>query len=254
MRGVGTLINVVAILLGSSLGIFAGHRLSERIRETIMQGLGLATLAIGIVGLEPLYDQDAGLRRFVILIIAMILGGIVGEALRLEDRLTSLGERLQRRFGGRKAEDTLPGSQDSDAELSRGNFVEGLVVASTVYTVGALTILGAVEDGLGISIRLLAIKSTLDGIASVGFASVYGWGVAASVIPLVIYQMFFTIGAAGIEPLLTDEVVAQLSATGTLLVIGIGLRLLDIAQLRIVSLLPALLFAPLIAGFYEAFA
>ena len=250
MRGVGTLINVVAILVGSSVGIFAGHRLSERIRGTFMQGLGLATLAIGIVGLEPLYDPDAGLRRFVILIIALILGGLVGEVLRLEERLTSLGEALQRRFGGREmgAGDLL----GEDSERRRRDFVEGLVVASTVYTVGALTILGSVEDGLGRGIRLLAIKSTLDGIASVGFASIYGWGVAASVIPLAIFQIFFTVGAAGVEPLLTEEVVAQLSATGTLLVLGIGLRLLDIARIRVIALLPALLFAPVIAGLYEA--
>ncbi|HEX2235006.1 MAG TPA: DUF554 family protein [Actinomycetota bacterium] len=129
-----------------------------------------------------------------------------------------------------------------------GAFVEGFVVASTVFCVGPLTVLGAVEDGLGTTIRLLTIKSTLDGIAAVGFASVYGWGVLASLVTIAIYQGLLTAAATLIEPLATGEVLAQLGATGSLLVAGIALRLLDVAEVRVVNLLPALVVGPLVAG------
>ena len=153
-------------------------------------------------GMEPLFDPDEGLRRFVILIIAMITGGLLGEALKLEERLESLGEKLRTR---------LVRSPDRDTHTS---FIEGFVVASTVFCVGPLTIVGAVEDGLGVSIRLLAIKSALDGFAAIGFASVYGWGVLASLITLIVYQGGMTAAAALVEPLMTEEVLATLGAVG----------------------------------------
>jgi uncharacterized membrane protein YqgA involved in biofilm formation len=125
-------------------------------------------------------------------------------------------------------------------------------VASTVFCVGPLTIVGAIEDGTGVSIRLLVIKSALDGFAAIGFASVYGWGVLGSLITLIVYQGGLTAGASLVEPLMTDEVLAVLGAVGSLLVLGIGLRLLDITRVRVVALLPALFIGPLIAGVIEA--
>lgn len=244
MRGLGTLINLIAVAAGGSFGMFAGDRLPERIRRTIMQGLGLVTLAVGIVGLEPLYDADAGLRRFIILIAGMIVGGLIGEALRLEDRLEAAGGVLQRRFAGRRH--NVP-------EGDPHRFVEGFVISSTVFCTGPLTIVGSIEDGLGISVRLLAIKSALDGFAAIGFASVYGAGVLASLGTILVYQGGLTLASSLIEPLVTPEVLAQLGATGSLLVLGIGFRLLDIARIRIVSLLPALLVGPVVAGLIEVF-
>ena len=250
MSGLGTLINLAAVAIGGGLGMFAGDRLPERVRRTIMQGLGLVTLAVGIVGLEPLYDPDAGLRRFIILIAGIILGGLVGEALRLEDRLESFGSRLQRRWSGGPAE---PGNPERPLEAMKENrFVEGFVVASTVFCAGPLTVLGSIEDGLGISIRSLAIKSALDFFAAIGFASVYGAGVLASLVTILVYQGGLTLAASLVEPLMTAEVIAQLGAVGSLLVLGIGLRLLDIARVRIVSLMPALIIGPAIAGAVEA--
>jgi uncharacterized protein len=248
MRGLGTLINLVAVAAGGGIGLFAGDRLAEHTRRTIMQGLGLVTLAVGVVGLEPLYDPDAGLRRFIILIAAIILGGLVGEALRLEDRLEGVGDRLQRRWSKNDRLD----AGDLEGTDADHRFVEGFVVASTVFCAGPLTILGSIEDGLGISIRSLAIKSALDFFAAIGFASVYGPGVLASLVTILIYQGGLTLAASLIEPLMTAEVIAQLGAVGSLLVLGIGLRLLDVARVRIVGLMPALIIGPAIAGVFEA--
>ena len=244
MRGLGTLINLAAVALGGGLGLFVGDRLPERMRVTIMQGLGLVTLAVGVTGLEPLYDADLGLRRFIILIGSIIAGGLLGEALRLEDRLERFGNRIRKRF--RVKEDPhahhLP---------DHSSFVEGFVVASTIFCVGPLTILGGIEDGLGDGIRLLTIKSALDGFAALGFASVYGIGVLASLAVILVYQGGITLAATLVEPLMTTEVIAQLGAVGSLLVLGIALRLLEIKQIRVVNLLPALFLGPLAAGIVE---
>ena len=242
MRGLGTLVNLATVAVGGVAGVYLGHRLPERIRETIMQGLGLVTLAVAIVGLEPLFDKDLGLRRAVILIASLTAGAVIGELLRLEERLERLGETLRRRFAG-KSDDRIE---------TRRNFVEGFVVASTVFCVGPLTVLGSVEDGLGLSVRLLTIKSALDGIAAIGFASVYGWGVLASLFTILIVQGAFTALAIFVDPLLTGEVLAQLGVVGSLLVAGIGLRLLEIKNVRVVSLTPALLIGPLAAGLVDS--
>ncbi|MFN2488774.1 MAG: DUF554 domain-containing protein [Actinomycetota bacterium] len=243
VTGLGTVINVIAVAVGGVAGVFIGDRLPETMRRTIMQGLGLVTLAVAVVGLEPLFDADAGLRRFIIMIAAIICGGVAGEALHLAERLERVGERLRDRFHVEEEIETLG---------SRSRFVEGFVVASTVFCVGPLTILGAIQDGLGGSIRLLAIKSALDGVASIGFASVYGWGVLGSLVTIAAYQGLVTLGASLVAPLMTAEVLAELGAVGSLLVMGIALRLLDIAEIRVVNLLPALLLAPLFAGLVEA--
>jgi uncharacterized protein len=248
MRGLGTLINLIAVSVGGGLGLFAGDRLPERIRRTIMQGLGLVTLAVGIVGLEPLYDPDAGLRRFIVLIAGIILGGLVGETLELEERLERLAGRLQERWTGRSGGPDNPGAGEATKDHT---FVEGFVVASTVFCAGPLTVLGSIEDGLGISIRSLAIKSALDFFAAIGFASVYGVGVLGSLLTILVYQGGLTLAASLVEPLMTAEVIAQLGAVGSLLVLGIGLRLLDIARIRIVGLMPALIIGPAIAGVVE---
>ena len=240
MRGLGTVINLLTVTAGSLVGIYIGHRFPERMRRTIMQGLGLATIAVAVVGFEPLFDADEGLRRAVIMIASITVGAVVGEALRLEERLEAAGERLRRRFE--------PGEDDSGSD---SRFVEGFVVASTVFCAGPMTLLGAIEDGLGISIRLLAIKSTLDGIAAIGFASVYGWGVLGSVITIAIFQGLMTVLAVAIEPVVTSEVIAMLSAIGGVLVLGIALRLLEIKEIRVISLSPALVIGPVVAALVE---
>lgn len=267
MHGLGTLINMTTVAAGTLVGIAVGDHLPDRVRETIMSGLGLVTLAIGIIGLAPLTDPGASLVRSVILIAAVILGGVVGELADLEARLERVGERIRRRVGARPAgleqnehlspRRTAGEGRDADpaepAEgASRSRFVEGFVIASTVFCVGPLTILGATQDGLGLSIRLLTIKSALDGVASVGFASVYGWGVLGSLATLLVYQGGLTVAASLLGPLLDHEVLAELGVVGSVLILGIGLRLLDVARIRIVNLMPALVAGPLIAAAVEA--
>ncbi len=246
MRGLGTIINLVTVTAGGLIGVYVGHRFPERMRRTIMQGLGLATVAVAIVGFEPLFDPDAGLRRAVILIASITVGAAVGEALRLEDRLEAAGEWLKRRFA--------PKEEEGDGPGGHSRFVEGFVVASTVFCAGPMTLLGGIEDGLGISIRLLAIKSTLDGIAAIGFASVYGWGVLASLITIAVFQGLVTALAVVIEPLVTTEIVAMLSAVGGVLLLGIALRLLEIKEVRVISLAPALVLGPVAAAIVDALA
>ena len=242
MRGLGTVINLITVTAGGLIGVYIGHRFPERMRRTTMQGLGLATIAVAIVGFEPLFDPDLGLRRAVIMIASVTLGAVVGEALRLEDRLEAAGERLKRRFAPK---------EDDGTEGRHPRFVEGFVVASTVFCAGPMTLLGGIEDGLGISIRLLAIKSTLDGIAAIGFASVYGWGVLASLITIAVFQGAVTALAVVIEPIATTEVVAMLSAIGGVLLLGIAVRLLEIKEIRVISLSPALLLGPAAAAVVE---
>lgn len=246
MRGLGTIINLLTVTAGGLIGVFVGHRFPEQMRRTIMQGLGLATVAVALVGFEPLFDADAGLRRAVIMIASLTVGAMLGEALRLEQRLEGLGEKLRRRFAPNEGE-VAP-----DGKHSR--FVEGFVVASTVFCAGPMTLLGGLEDGLGVSIRLLAIKSTLDGIAAIGFASVYGWGVLASLITIAVFQGAVTALAVVIDPVVTAEVIAMLSAVGGVLVLGIALRLLEIKDIRVIGLSPALLLAPVAAALIERFA
>lgn len=237
--------NLITVAAGGALGVVIGHRIPASMRRTIMQGLGLVTVAIAVTGFAPLLDPDHGLKRAVIAIASIIGGGIIGEALRLEDRLAGIGDRLRRRVG---VED-----EDAPVEIERSSFVEGFVVASTVFCAGPLTILGAVEDGLGMSIRLLAIKSTLDGFAAIGFASVYGWGVLASLVTIAVFQGGLTALGVVIEPLLNAEVLAQLGTVGSLLVLGIALRLLELVDVKVVNLVPALVLAVLGAGIVEAF-
>lgn len=242
MRGLGTIINLFTVAAGGLVGVYVGHRFPERMRQTIMQGLGLATIAVAVVGFAPLFDADDGLRRTIIMIGSITVGAAVGEALRLEERLEGAGERLRRRF--------TP-SEDDDRVSKHPRFVEGFVIASTVFCAGPMTLLGGIEDGLGVSIRLLAIKSTLDGIAAIGFASVYGWGVLASLITIAIYQGAITALAVVIDPLVTGEVIAMLGAIGGVLVLGIGLRLLEIKEIRVISLTPALVLGPVAAGIIQ---
>ncbi len=246
MRGLGTLLNLVAVAAGGLGGAVAGDRIPDAMRRTIMQGLGLTVVAVAIGGFGPLYGADKGLERFIIMIVAVISGGLIGEALALESRLESAGGRLRRRLGVAEGAAGEPGAH--------ARFVDGFVIASTLFCVGPLSLLGSVQDGLGRGIRLLAIKSALDGFASVGIASVYGIGVLGSLITIALYQGAVTAAAALIEPILTGEALAELSAVGSLLVLGIGLRLLEVVEIRVVNLLPSLVIGPLLAGALERLA
>jgi uncharacterized membrane protein YqgA involved in biofilm formation len=234
----GTLLNVGTVLVGTVIGTLFGERLPERIRVTVMHALGLLTLVLGIeqalaFSRPPLSTLTRG--SFLIVMGAVLVGGIVGEMLHIEDGLDRAGEALKRRFGQGQA-----------------RFTEGFVVASLVFCVGPLTILGSFQNGANGDIQLLAIKSVLDGFAAMAFASALGWGVGFSVITILLYQGTLSVLAAVLGDSLSPETVAAMTAAGGLLIMGIGLRLLDLVKIRLANLLPALVLAPLGVALFQA--
>jgi hypothetical protein len=243
--GLGTLINVLAVLAGSTIGVLAGARLSVRVRDLITDALGLVTLAVAGLNVAAVLNVDLldtvgdGVPILIIL-GAVVIGGVAGALLRVEYRLEGIGDWLRRRF-----------KVHGDGE-QRTRFVDGYVTASLVFCVGPLTILGSLQDGLGEGIDLLVLKSALDFFASIAFAASLGWGVAASAVTVGVVQGTLTVLGAVLGEVLTDAQVAALTATGGLLLIGVSFRLLRLKQLPVGDLLPALVVAPLLVSMVAA--
>jgi len=252
--GSGTLLNVAAVLVGASLGVLVGHRLPVRTRDVVTDALGLVTLLVAATSAAVVLGPDlAGLvgdsATILVVLGALLVGGIVGSLLRIEERLEGLGAVLQRRFSTRPTR-TGPAAPEigaADSVEERRRFIEGYVSASLLFCVGPLTILGSLSDGLGRGIDQLALKSVLDGFASIAFAASLGWGVAASALTVLAVQGSLTVLGVALGELLPDGHVAAITATGGLLLVGVALRLLRIKQLPVGDLLPALLVAPLLA-------
>jgi uncharacterized membrane protein YqgA involved in biofilm formation len=240
--GIGTLINVCAIIGGASLGIFVGHRLHLKTRTLLTDVLGLATLLGAASALIPLWSSryvdslPAGWPLLVVL-GSLIFGGLIGSALRLEDRLDHLGENLRKKF---KASKESP-------------FVEGFVTASLLFAIGPLAILGSISDGMSNGIDQLLLKSTLDFFAAMAFSSSLGWGVAVAAIPVALYQGFWTVIGLALGEILDGYQVDAMTIVGGVLLIGIGLRLLNIKHVAVGNLLPALAIAPLLAMLVHSF-
>ncbi|HEX9376892.1 MAG TPA: DUF554 domain-containing protein [Actinomycetota bacterium] len=237
----GTLVNAGTVLAGTVAGTLLGDRLPERIRETVMHGLGLFVLALGFVEAGQAFTGD--LARFtdasaIVVLGSVVVGGVIGELLRIEDRLTAAGEALKRRFGG--------------TGTSGPRFTEGFVVASLVFCVGPLTVLGSIEDGLRGDYQLLAIKSVLDGFAALAFSAALGWGVGFSVLTILLYQGALSLAAGSVASGFSDPMIAALTAAGGILILGIGLRLLDLRRIRVGNLLPALVLAPGVVAVMQA--
>ena len=241
MRGAGTLLNVATVLLGSGLGVLLGGRLPARTRQTVTDALGLVTLVIGGLNVaeglgsadyRAAVGDDAGL---LVVLGALLVGGIAGSLLRLEDRLESSGGWLQTRLA-------------RGAQGGRARFVEGYVTASLVFCIGPLTVLGSLSDGLGRGIEQLALKSTLDGFAALAFAASLGWGVAASALSVLVVQGTLTVLAVLLGDLLPAAELAAVTATGGVLLLGVGLRLLAVKAVAVGDLLPALVAAPALAA------
>ena len=245
VRGAGTLLNTATVLVGSGLGVALRGRLPARTRETVTDALGLVTLVIG--GLNVAALSDPALVRAVgapllVVLGALLVGGIAGSLLGVEDRLEALGARLQSRLGGATKGDPVDGRTDEQ----RDRFVQGFLTASLLFCVGPLAILGPINDGLGRGIDQLALKSTLDGFAAIAFASSFGIGVAASAISIVLLQGALTVVGIALGDVLPDAHISALTATGGLLLVGIALRLLRVRQVPVGDLLPALVVAPVL--------
>lgn len=236
----GTLLNAAAVLVGATIGLLIGSRMPTRLQSTLTDGLGLFVIALGLAQvLRLLLAAATPLGHELAVLGGLLVGGVIGELLRLQDGLDGLGDWFQRRLA----------RGDQPSRIS-----QGFVTASLVFCVGPLTILGSIENGLTGNIELLAVKSLLDGIAAVAFAAALGAGVYLSAIVVLIVQgtiatVAFLLGA-GIDPTL----VSVATAVGGLLMVAIGLRLLEVRQVRVVSFLPALVIAPLFVILAEAIA
>lgn len=244
MIGLGTLLNVVAIVAGAIIGTLLGDRLSTKTRNVVTDALGLMTLLVAglsIIDITKSEFKDAlGPGMGVLIILgSLILGGITGSLWRLEDRFESIGKKLKRSLKKRIK------SQDA-------NFVEGFVSASLLFVVGPLAILGSISDGLGKGIEQLALKSSLDFFASIAFAASLGIGVAFSALAVGIYQGLFTLLGFGLGDVLNEAQVIALTVTGGLLLVGVSFRLLKIKQLPVADLLPALFYAPILVALVMA--
>jgi len=268
MIGLGTIINVVAILVGSAIGVALGHRLPQRTRDVVTDGVGLVVLLVAALSaaavLDAAVNPAVGSAAVLIVLGSVLIGGIIGSLLRIEARLEDLGEALRRRIsrwrtnGDRtepvdvEIDGALANPDPDQAPGAQSTFVEGFVTASLVFCVGPLAILGALSDGLGLGINQLALKSVMDGFTSIAFAATLGWGVAASALVVGVYQGSLTLLGWALGSVLSAAQIALLTATGGLLLVGIALRLLRIRQVPVGDLLPALVVAPILTAVVAA--
>jgi uncharacterized protein len=259
MRLLGTLLNVGTVIAGSLIGLFFHARLPKRLTTVAFQGIGLFTLFIG-------FTMAAKTKSLLVLVFSIVLGAVTGELLNIDGLLNRFGEWLRKRLeqNGINHKDTkgqrgeVPESGPSclgvlvvnPSAPDRSRFAEGLVTAFLLFCMGSMTVLGAIEEGMGGRPNLLAAKSVLDGFASLALAASLGIGVLFSVIPLFIYQGGLTLLAGSLHAALSAVVVNEISAAGGLILIGLGITILEIKQLKVLNMLPALVFAGVLAAVF----
>ncbi len=233
MIGLGTLVNTGAVIVGGIAGTLLRSGIPDKYKKTVMQGIGLSVMFIGISGTikEALVIIDGNKldRQFTMLMIfSLVIGGLIGEFLKIETRLENLGTWFQNRIPSKG-----------------GSFSNGFVTASLVYCVGAMAIVGSLEDGLSGNVSTLFAKSILDGVSAVIFGATMGIGVAFSALPVFIYQGAITLLAGFVKPWLSDVVISQMSLVGGILIFAIGVNLLEIKKINVGNLLPSIFIPPL---------
>jgi len=229
----GTWINVLTVVLGSGLGLLLRHRLPVAMQQVIIQAVGLLTLYLGVTMAGDFQGLQAGPLDGVILgLLALVMGGLLGEWWQLEDRLTALGEGLKRRLRG------------------GGRFTEGFVAASLLFCIGPMTLLGSVQNGLSGDATLLTLKATMDGLAAIALTASYGVGVGFSALTVLgvqgLLSLLAGLGAATMADAATDPRVLLVTGIGGLMILGLGLNLLELTRIRVASFLPALAVGPLL--------
>lgn len=234
--GLGTLINTCTIIGGAALGVLIGSRVNEKLRNLITDILGLVTLLAAASALIPLWSNEyvsALPKGWALLCVlgSLLIGALIGSALHLEEKLEVLGEDLRKRFRASK----------------ESPFIEGFVSSSLLFAIGPLAILGSISDGMGTGIDQLILKSILDFFAAMAFATSLGWGVAASAIPVGIYQGAWTLIGLVLGSILSGYQIAAMTICGGLMLLCIALRLLKIKEVAVANLLPALAIAPIFA-------
>ena len=229
MIGIGTIVNVIAIILGGCLGLLFKGGLKERFREIMVQACGLAVVFIGAAGAFEMIFTVEGDRvsagSTMLIVVSLVIGGLVGELINIEKRLDSLGEKLKGLVGAK----------------NDGRFVDGFVTASLIFCVGAMAICGPIDEALTGDATTLYIKSILDGIIVIALASVYGVGAIFSALAVGVYQGLFTVFGVFIEEFMSDALVLNLSGVGSVLIFAVGVNLLWPKKIRVGNLLPALL-------------
>ena len=231
---IGTFLNIATVILGSILGLIFGARIPDKLKSTVIAGMGLFTAAMG-------FQMFLNTENPLIVLGALLIGTLLGEWWRIEDGLHRLGEFLEQRFSG----------EEDDGS---NRFVRGFLTASLLFCVGPMTILGSIQDGLTGDYNLLAVKSVLDGFASIAFASTLGIGVAFSAIIILVYQGGISLLAGQLNAIVTPSMMNELTATGGVILIGLALSsLLEIKKIRVGNMLPGLAVAPLIVWLISLF-
>lgn len=224
MIGLGTLINTATVLVGGTVGIAVGDRIPERVRVIVVQVIGLVTIGLGLSDVLKTHNM-------VFPLLGMVIGAVIGELLRIEDRLEQIGEVIRKQFARR---------QDP------GKFVTGFVTATLLFCIGPLTVLGAIQDASGATPQLYIIKGTLDGFMNVIFGAVHGLGAVFSACSVFVVQGVLTLFGTRLDALLNDRMRIELFAAGGFAVLAIGINLLEIKKIRLGSLLPGLIVTPLL--------
>ncbi|UOY93896.1 DUF554 domain-containing protein [Ectobacillus sp. JY-23] len=229
----GTLVNGVAIIIGSLFGLVL-RNISERMKATVMQGIGLAVLILGVgMGLKS--------EQFLIVISSIAIGSAIGEWWNLEEKLNSLGLWIEKRVGAKE----------------KGNIARGFVTATLVYVVGAMAIVGALDSGLRHDHTVLFTKAMLDGISAIIFTSALGIGVMLSAVPVILYQGFIALFATQIQAfvpeVLMDAIILEITAVGGIMIVAIGLNILEVVKIRVANMLPSLLIAILLVTIVSLF-
>ncbi len=243
MPGIGVIVNVLAVVAGTAIGLVFGKLISERFRSIAYAAIGLAVIIIGVSialgGMVDLGKTALGDYSALVLVGALVVGSLLGEAMRIEHHLERFGHWLQDKAS--RAPVLSPGTSDQPGEKGH-TLVEGFVTASLLFCVGAMTVLGSLQDGLG-DPSLLFLKSLLDGIAAIALATTLGAGVGLSALPILILQGGIALAASGVEPYITPAVIASIEAVGGALILAIGLDLAQIRRLPVGNMLPAVFLA-----------
>ena len=226
----GTTVNFIVIIIGGLVGVFFGKYFSDKLKDTVIQGIALAVLVIGL-------QMALKTNNVLIVILSLVLGGVIGETIDIQARLNNFGKFLEKKFSSQ----------------GNGLFTKAFVTASLIYCVGAMAIVGALEDGLNGNHSILFAKSALDGISAIIFASSMGIGVMFSAIPVFLYQGSIALFAGRVQGLLSESVVIEMSAVGGLLIFGIGITMLGIKEIKVGNLLPGIFLAVPLVMLFEIF-
>ena len=232
MSGLGTIVNIILVIIGSLLGLLLKKAIPEKLKTSVTQALALATFSIGMTGVvtaacNASKDGTLASNYTIIMVLSLAIGTIIGEIIDIDKRLNTFGDKLQLKF------------------RAQGSFGEGFVTASLIFCVGSMAILGSLQDGIMHDPTILITKILLDGIMSIVLASTLGIGVIFSIFTVGIYQGLITLCAAAVSPFLTTEVISQMSFIGSILIMGIGINFVYSPKLKLSNMLPSM-FIPLI--------